>query len=230
MHVTFDDARYEREPWAVSARGLFTEGIHLVSGDTGSGKTTLALMTAGLLAPSSGAVMREGISSLLVSFQFPEHHVTGRTVREECESWGHDPRVIVSETRLTGKEDLSPLALSRGELKRLHLACVLSREFDLLVLDEPFSSLDCREKARFCEVLSRRTRGITIIFTHEQEHFPRVDRIWEIAEGTLQCRGGIPEALPCWDHAPEVIRALVRQRKIPANLTRKDIVEAACRT
>jgi energy-coupling factor transport system ATP-binding protein len=230
MQVTFGNARFDRDAWSVSAQGACTEGIHLVSGDTGSGKTTLALMIAGLLAPTSGTVKRESISSLLVSFQFPEYHVTGRTVNDECASWDLDPRSILPEARLTGKEDLSPLKLSRGELKRLHLACVLSRESDLLVLDEPFSSLDCVEKARFCGAISRRTRGITIIFTHEQEHFPRVDRIWEIVDGSLQCRGSIPDALPLWQHAPEVIRTLVRQGKIPANLTREDIVEAACRT
>lgn len=230
MQVTFDDVGFERGNWSVSAYGAFTEGVHLVSGDTGSGKTTLALMIAGLLHPSSGTVTRTDISSMLVSFQFPEHHVTGRTVSEECSSWGLDPSSVLSEARLTGKEKLSPLQLSRGELKRLHLACVLSREFDLLVLDEPFSSLDCREKSRFCKLISRRTRGITIIFTHEQEHFPRVDRIWEISDGALRCRGGLPEALCCWEHAPEVIRALVEQGKTPANLTRENIVEAACRT
>lgn len=230
MQVTFDDVRFERENWSVSAHGTFTEGIHLVSGDTGSGKTTLALMATDLLHPASGTVSRNNISSLLVSFQFPEHHVTGRTVSEECSSWGLDPSAILSEARLTGKEEHSPLQLSRGELKRLHLACVLSREFDLLVLDEPFSSLDCMEKARFCGIISRRTRGITIIFTHEQEHFPRVDRIWEIADGALRCRGGLPEALSCWEHAPGVIRALVQQGKTPVNLTREDLVEAACRT
>jgi energy-coupling factor transport system ATP-binding protein len=230
MQVMLDNVRFDRQAWSVSAAGSFTEGIHLVSGDTGSGKTTLALMTAGLLTPSKGSVEREGISLALISFQFPEHHLTGKTVRDECVSWGLDPSDILSQARLTGKDDLSPLKLSRGELKRLHLACALAKQTDLLVLDEPFSSLDCVEKERICKAISCRTSGITIIFTHEQEHFPRVDRIWEISEGSLQCRGSIPEALSCWEHAPEVIRTLIRQGKMPKNMTRDDIVEAACRT
>lgn len=230
MQVKFDTARFDREAWSVSAAGTFNEGIHLVSGDTGSGKTTLALMTAGLLTPATGSVEREGISSALISFQFPEYHLTGKTVRDECVSWGLDPSDILSKARLTGKDDLSPMILSRGELKRLHLACALAKPIDLLVLDEPFSSLDCAEKERICKDISCRARGITIIFTHEQEHFPRVDRIWEISRGCLQCRGSLPEAFSCWEHAPDVIRTLISRGKIPKNLTRENIVEAACRT
>ncbi len=230
MKVRLDMVRFDREAWSVSAAGTFTEGIHLVSGDTGSGKTTLALMTAGLLTPTAGTVEREGISSALISFQFPEYHLTGKTIRDECESWGLDPSEILSIARLTGKDDLSPIKLSRGELKRLHLACALAKQIDLLVLDEPFSSLDCAEKERICKDISCRTRGITIIFTHEQEHFPRVDRIWEISGGSLQCRGSIPEAFSCWEHAPDVLKKLISLGKIPKNMTREDIMEAACRT
>jgi energy-coupling factor transport system ATP-binding protein len=166
----------------------------------------------------------------MISFQFPEHHVTGSTVSEECSSWRVDPTMMLKQVSLSEKAALSPLCLSRGELKRLHLACVLSQDYDLLVLDEPFSSLDCREKERACTAISGRTRGITIIFTHEQAQFPRVDMLWEIAGGSLHCRGSLPDALRTWEHAPEIIRTLIRNGKIPANLTREDIREAACRT
>jgi len=230
MRIDLDAVQVIRDSWSVSATGTFPEGIHLISGDIGSGKTTLARLIAGLSPPTSGTIRREGITHPMISFQFPEHHVTGSTLIEECSSWGLDPTVVLKQASLQEKAGHSPLRLSRGELKRLHLACVLSQEYDLLVLDEPFSSLDCKEKARACTTISGRTRGITIIFTHEQAQFPRVDMVWEIAHGSLHCRGNLPGAFRTWEHAPEIIRTLIGNGKIPANLTREDIQEAACRT
>jgi energy-coupling factor transport system ATP-binding protein len=230
MKITLDNVQYARGAWSITANGTFSEGIHLVSGDTGSGKTTLARIISGLLTPTTGIVKQYGIHHPMISFQFPEHHVTGTTVSDECASWCLEPSSILQKSALSDKADLSPLRLSRGELKRLHLTCVLSREYDLLVLDEPFSSLDCREKERVCDVISRRSTGITIIFTHEQAQFPRVDVIWEIVDGILHCRGNLPKALHSWEHAPDIVRALIKRGRAPANLTQQDIREAACRT
>jgi energy-coupling factor transport system ATP-binding protein len=230
MRIILDSTCITRETWSLSAHGIFMEGIHLISGDTGSGKTTLALMLAGLLEPASGSVSREEVSSRMVSFQFPEYHVTGPTVRDECISWGVDPSETVEAANLSGKEELSPLRLSRGELKRLHLTCVMAGKYDLLIFDEPFSSLDCREKERFCQEISRRTTGITIIFTHEQAIFPHVDYIWEISASVLHCRGSVPEALAGWEHAPALIQGLLALKRIPRNITPADLLEAACRT
>ena len=120
--------------------------------------------------------------------------------------------------------------LSRGELKRLHLACVLANPYDLLILDEPFSSLDVCEKQRICTCLSGRSRGITILFTHEQTIFPRIGHIWEIHEGALRYCGSPPDGLFNWHHAPRVIRNLIAAGKTPQNITPVDLTEAACRT
>ena len=216
--------------WALTAQAIFSEGIHLVSGDVGSGKTTLALALAGLVPPAAGSVERDGIQSSMLSFQFPEYHVTGLTVREECASWGVEPENVLAAAHLAGKEDLSPVRLSRGELKRLHLACLLGKEYDLLILDEPFSSLDCREKVRICRELSEKKQGILILFTHEQVIFPRVDHIWEIESGRLEYRGRVPDALRLWQHAPKLVRDLFAAGIVPENISPDDLVEAACRT
>jgi energy-coupling factor transport system ATP-binding protein len=228
MKLVLDDTRITRGALNLRAKGTFTEGVHLISGDVGSGKSTLALVMGDLLPVTSGSVVPEKIRSRMVSFQFPEFHVTGTTVHEECESWGLDPVPLLVSIGLSDKYDHDPLRLSRGELKRLHLACVLSRQYDLLILDEPFSSLDICEKQRICRLLSGRHTGITILFTHEQAVFPRVGNIWEIFEGNLCYCGVPPDGLGNWNHVPAIIAKMMAEGKTPKNISAEDLEEAAC--
>lgn len=230
MKVTLTGIRVTRGDWSLSADGVFEDGIHLVSGDVGSGKSTLALLLAGMVLPESGTVGRAGIVSAMAGCQIPEFHVTGPDLERECRAWGVDPGTTIAAAGLAGRERENPLYLSRGELKRLINACILAKNHDLLVLDEPFSSLDCREKERLCSSLSGRLKGITVIFTHEQAHFPRVDRIWEIQDGVLCDRGMLPSALCRWNHAPALIKNLIGKGRIPGNISQADLLEAACRT
>jgi energy-coupling factor transport system ATP-binding protein len=230
MKISLTGVRAVRGDWVLSAQGMFEEGIHLVSGDIGSGKSTLALLLAGLFTPASGTVERESVVSAMMVFQFPEFHVTGTDLESECKAWGIDSATVLAGAGLDGRKRTSPLDLSRGELKRLVLACVLAKDHDLLILDEPFSSLDCAEKVRLCTNLSERKRGITIILTHEQACLPRVDRIWEIQDGMLHDRGLLPSALGCWDHAPAIVKNLIARGRIPDNISQADLLEAACRT
>jgi energy-coupling factor transport system ATP-binding protein len=230
MNLTLDHACAVRDQWSLAASGTFNEGVHLVSGDVGSGKSTLALMLAGLFPLSGGSIRRTGISSCMLSLQFPELHVTGRTVAEECASWNIPADGILPAVGLTARKYSSPFTLSRGELKRLHLACVLAKDYDLLLLDEPFSSLDCQEKAKVCAVLERKSHGITVLFTHEQSILPRVDRIWEIADGKLADCGSPPDAFVHWHHVPPSLQRLIALGSRPGNISLKDIQEAACRT
>jgi len=230
VKLVLDTMVLQRHSWSLVASGVFASGIHLISGDVGSGKSTLALEMAGLQVPDWGIMTREGITSSMLSFQFPEFHVTGFSVAEECASWGLETEVVLQQAGIEVREEVPVLSLSRGELKRLHLACVLSRQYDLLLLDEPFSSLDCRGKEAVCRQLSARTEGITILFTHEQSIFPKVDHIWEISGGFLCDCGEMPGALASWQHAPPLIKRLVESGRVPDNITPEGILEAACRT
>lgn len=229
MEVTVNRAYAIRDHWSLSASGIFDEGVHLVSGDVGSGKSTLALMIAGLFPLSGGYIDRHEIKSIMVSPQFPELLITGITVAEECTSWGIVPEEILEDIRLIKRKMESPHSLSRGELKRLHLACVLARNYDLMMLDEPFSSLDCQEKASLCTRIGKKTQGVTIVFTHEQYFLPRVDRIWEIVDGVLVDCGRPPDALLNWHHIPPLIKRLIDLGSWPDNISLDDLQEAACR-
>jgi energy-coupling factor transport system ATP-binding protein len=230
MNLMLEDVILRRGRWSLSANGTFGKGIHLISGNVGAGKSTLALAIAGLLPAESGTILCEGLTSSMISFQFPEYHITGSTLNEECESWALDPHNLLRSANLEAKAYHDPLKLSRGELKRLHLACILAKKYDLLVLDEPFSSLDCAEKERICAEISRQSAGVTLIFTHEQSIFPRVDTIWEITNGSLHTLGSPPDALTRWSHAPHLMRQLIEKGKTPHNISPEDIMEASCRT
>jgi len=229
VRITVTRLSVVRDQWSLSASGTFNEGVHLVNGDVGSGKSTLALMMAGLIPLSGGNIEKEQIATTMLSLQFPELHVTGLSVAEECASWGVAPDEILNTIGLTEKKEVSPLFLSRGELKRLHLACVLAKDYDLLLLDEPFSSLDCEEKVKLCAQIGQKTQGITIIFTHEQNILPRVKRVWEIVDNTLVDCGTPPDAFQHWRHVPPVIKKLIALGSPPDNISRDDFLEAVCR-
>ncbi|KQC03463.1 MAG: ABC transporter [Methanoculleus sp. SDB] len=229
MRLICSGVRRRTGTFLLSADAVFIPGIHLITGRVGSGKSSLSRVLAGLEHPDAGAVRAEGICRTMLSMQFPEYHVTAPTVAGEIRSWGLSPDVILPETALSGRERDHPLRLSRGELKRLHLACVLSKPYDLLILDEPFSALDCRMKARLCRRLETAENGITIILTHEPLWLPKTDMLWEMDGGTLRCLGPIPEALLSWEDAPAPIRSVIERGHLPANIRPADIREARCR-
>jgi len=126
-----------------------------------------------------------------------------------------------------GNDD--PFRLSRGELRRFQIACLSLRDWDLLVFDEPFSGLDCREKQKESRRISALSSRIVLVFTHEQRYLPRTDYLWEMRDGVLNYLGTVPEALPFWETAPVHVRMLLEKGIIPANLTEEDLEEGLCR-
>ena len=230
MRVVLEEVTLRRGAFRLGASGTFSGGVHLVTGPVGSGKSTLALALAGGLCPSEGRILREGIGSLTLGLPLPEYHVTGGTLGEEAASWGVDPGPVLAAAGLSGRAGEDPLRCSQGELKRLVLSSLLAREWDLLVLDEPYSSLDCAGKAALSERLGERRRGITILLTHEDEFLPRVDEIWEIRDGRLLSLGRVPEAIRRWSRPPRYLRAALERGAEPENITPADAREAVCRT
>ncbi len=185
MKLVFDAVKLRQGTFELSLDAEFPAGIHLITGRIGSGKSTLALAAAGILPAAEGEIRREDCTgSPLLLMQFPEYHVTGSTVAAEIRSWNLDGSEAPFSLLGTADPARDPLTLSRGELRRLELACVLAREPGLLILDEPYASLDRFAKPVLTTLLEQRA-GITLIFSHEQEFLPAAADRWRITAGTV---------------------------------------------
>jgi len=162
-------------------------------GENGGGKTTLAKIIAGLLAPTAGSVRVRGETPTSWSgrrraqtvgylFQNPDHQIFQATVRDEI-SFG--PRQLglaareierrteaaVAAVGLEGREEEDPFAMPKGDRQRVALASVLSLEPEILVMDEPTTGLDRREVASLMAAVTELNRGgTTVIFiTHAMD-------------------------------------------------------------
>lgn len=229
LDLSFEGVTVRRGITKIRVSGSFGPGLHLVSGAVGSGKSTLAALAAGLLSPTEGVVKREGVNTSILSFQFPEWALTGNTLGEEIASYGLPPAEILAAAGLLGRERDDPLSLSRGELKKLNLACVMGKTCDLLILDEPFGAMDCEGKRQVCRWIDQKRSRIIILCTHEQHILPRIDTLWEFEDHHLICRGTVPDSLRSWKMAPFEMKILLARDIVPANISEEDIREAACR-
>lgn len=147
--------------------------ITFVLGPNGSGKTTLLLLMAGLLSPTEGEVSFDGkpVGNWFrkrcgILFQDPRDQLLAPTVWEDValapRQLGMDEGEVKSKVeealRFFGIEDLalrSPLRLSRGQAAKVILAGLLAHDPEVLLLDEPWSSLDAEGTERLLELVRR---------------------------------------------------------------------------
>lgn len=184
MKIVLDSVHLQLGTFSLSADVIFEEGVHMISGRIGSGKSMLGSALAGLSKIDSGKIVLEGCSSPILLMQFPEYQVTGSTVSREISSWGVSSADSFFSLFGVETSDRDPFTLSRGELKRLMLACVFARDPDVFILDEPYASLDSSAKEVLTASIENR-RGITIVFSHETEHVPKNSQKWRIHSGGL---------------------------------------------
>ena len=158
---------------AVNLRIAAGERVALV-GANGSGKSTLLRVLHGLLAPTGGALLRDGTARQAMLFQRPYMlrtsalnnlalglWIAGTPWRQAREGALQALAVVgLSEVALRNAR-----SLSSGQQQRLALARAWSLEPELLLLDEPTSSLDPHAK-REVEALmaSFAQRGMTLVF------------------------------------------------------------------
>lgn len=172
-------------------------------GPSGCGKTTLLMTIAGLLAPSSGQVMVKGQevtgppANLVLLFQeynkslFAWRTVLGN-VRFGLEARGNrsargaaKARSLIELVGLKGFENHYPWELSGGMQQRVAIARALAYEPEVLLMDEPFGSLDALTRLELEDTLLELWSELktTIVFiTHDiEEAIYLSDRIWVLS-------------------------------------------------
>jgi len=156
----------------------FREGEFIaIMGHNSSGKTTLARCLNGLLQPTSGEVMVDGLSTknekdilpirkkVGFVFQNPENQIVTTSVEREIafglENLGVSSEIIhqvveaiLDRFELTQYRQHPPHLLSGGEKQRLALASVLAMNPKYLILDEPTSMLDPQSRQDLLALLA----------------------------------------------------------------------------
>ncbi|MGB9853475.1 MAG: energy-coupling factor ABC transporter ATP-binding protein [Candidatus Bathyarchaeales archaeon] len=164
-----------------------------IMGENGAGKTTLVKHFNGLLKPTKGKVLVDGVETTKVSvatlarkvgfvFQNPDHQLFSETVEEEIafalKNFGFSSDIIEKRVTwalhllgLTQYRKTSPFMLSGGERKRVALASVLAWDPEILILDEPTIGQDYQQKEKLRQfILQMKEQGKTVVIvTHDVE-------------------------------------------------------------
>lgn len=189
-HVSFAYTNGVKALEDVSFNANSGELIALI-GRNGAGKTTITKIINGLLRPTKGSVIIDGIDTktLRISqiakyvstlFQNPDYQLCKETVLEEvafsCKLIGEDSNQAQAHAmEVIEKLNLNPLdipfMLSRGQRQMVALAATVVTRPKILVLDEPTCGLDYRECVRIMQVVEDlRDHGCCVIMVcHDME-------------------------------------------------------------
>jgi NitT/TauT family transport system ATP-binding protein len=183
-----------------------------VLGPSGSGKTTLLRILAGLLRPTSGSFRFGHGEQPSTGMVFQQANLMPwRTVMENIklplEVKNVDEATARAKTRemielvgLQGFEDSLPRDLSGGMAQRVAIARALIHDPDLLLLDEPFGSLDALTRERMWNELSRiwQMRQKTVIMvTHSiNESLFLADRVLVLTQRPGKIKTDVEVDLP----------------------------------
>ena len=152
-------------------------GFLLVTGPNGSGKTTLLRLFSGLIVPTSGELDVEVDRSRIGFLGHDPLVYRELTPVENLDLYGRLYRIPERRERIGMLLERFGLwdarreqtgAFSRGMLQRLALCRTLLHEPELLLLDEPFSSLDADGSALLLDELGQRSERHTIVLASHQ--------------------------------------------------------------
>lgn len=192
-------------------------------GHTGSGKSTFIQHLNGLLSPTSGKIIVDGIDitekkvklsdirkKVGLVFQYPEYQLFEETIEKDIE---YGPRNLgISEEEISERvkksmkmvgldyetyKNKSPFDLSGGQKRRVAIAGVIAMEPKVLILDEPTAGLDPKGREDILAQIKilHEEYGMTIIMvSHSMEDVAKIaDRVIVMNGGEIVLDGAIAE-------------------------------------
>jgi molybdate transport system ATP-binding protein len=205
------------------------EGVTVLFGRSGSGKTSVVKSVAGLVTPQQGKITVNGrvLFDAEAHTDLPVHKRRLGYVFQDSRLFPHlsvrdnlcyatrvssrgatDPRQVGDLLGISHLLDRRPHSLSGGEAQRVAIGRALLSEPDMLLMDEPLASLDGPRKAEILPYLEtlRRETGLSILYvTHNMAEVARLaTHIVLIDEGRV-VRSGAPEEVLT---DPDMVRLL----------------------
>ena len=180
-----------------------------VVGANGSGKSTFARLLNGLLIPDEGTVTVDGIDTredvkavrrrVGFVFQNPDNQIVFPVVEEDVafglknlklpkDEIARRVDAVLERYRLGHLRDRATHLLSGGEKQMLAISAVLVMEPRYVVLDEPMTLLDLRNRKLVTEVI-REIEQPVVLVTHDLDHIRDFDRVIVFDEGAVTADG-----------------------------------------
>ena len=192
-------------------KGSFTA----ILGHNGSGKSTIAKLTNGILFPSAGRVISCGMETkedesiyevrrnIGMVFQNPDNQIGSSIVEEDVAFGVENLGIPADECRKRVDEALktvgmydhrfsAPSKLSGGQKQRVAVAGIIAMKPECIVLDEPTAMLDPSGRREVIETVLKlnREEGITIVLiTHNMDEAVKADRVIVIDDGVIMLDG-----------------------------------------
>jgi energy-coupling factor transport system ATP-binding protein len=190
-----------------------------IVGHNGSGKSTLAKLLVGLLKPTSGSILIDGISindeqlneirkKVGIVFQNPDNQFVGVTVRHDI-AFGLENQRIEAEdmekkvlyyAELVGMQDFlkkEPHQLSGGQKQRVAIASALAMEQDIIIFDEATSMLDpkgVKDMMGIIRKIHTHYHKTILMITHDLRLASYADHMLVMKDGMLMKEGN-PEVI-----------------------------------
>lgn len=195
------------------------DGFVAITGPNGSGKSTLAKIIAGIIKPTSGSIIFDGMditdlsitdrakNGISFAFQQPVKF-KGITVKKLItlaagkEISTTEACNYLSEVGLCARDYINRevnASLSGGELKRIEIAMIIARGTKLSIFDEPEAGIDLwsfKSLIRVFENLHEKCGGSILIISHQERILNTADKIIVLTGGEISAYGTKDEILP----------------------------------